>query len=85
MVPELIEKAKNGALDLAAREEMGLLSLDCDERDFIDLVCEIASEHVPPPKDRAVESFDLLVGATISAFFAHKAYQALKHLESIDE
>lgn len=83
MIPELMKMAKAGALDLDAREEMGLFSLansELSEDEFMDMVCEIASEHIPPPADKSVESFDLLVGAIISGFFAYKATQILNRL-----
>lgn len=76
MIIELGKMSTAIAEDLLLRESMDIPLLS-SEADFIDTVCEVASEHIDPPEDRALDSFDLLVGAAIANFVACKTQQRL--------
>jgi hypothetical protein len=76
MLQELGRMSTAGATDLLMRDAMDI-PFFTSEADFLDTVCEVASEHVDPPADKAVDSFPLLVGAIIANYVALKTQQRL--------
>jgi hypothetical protein len=76
MIQQLGAMSTASAQDLIIREALGVLDMSAEQK-FFDTVCEVASEHIDPPEDKSVESFDMLVGAIIANFVACKTQQRL--------
>lgn len=76
MIHELMQMCSAAGQDLLAQEQMQLLQFyGGDEQEFFDKVCEVAAEHLDPPEDMSIRSFDMLVGAIIAGFISAKTLQ----------
>lgn len=70
------ETSRSVALDLLAREEMGLMEMRCDQ--IFEAACEATTEHVRGPGDGDLDAFSMLVGAGIASLMLIKGYARMQ-------